>query len=391
MEQISTLKSFRGFADSRIGGRSENQDSCGFIDTKLGLLVTVCDGMGGGPGGKTASSIAVAEIIKGVTEADESETIANILIKAIRRANMAIIQKSDEDPNLKGMGSTATALLINYQSAIVAHVGDSRIYQLRNGKKIFRTFDHSMVFELVKQKVITEEQARLSAQSNVITRALGIKPDLEVEVKELAYEAGDRFLLCTDGIHGTMPEKELIKIVTNSKISLGVSLDDLVTKVDSLGHEKGGGHDNLTAAIIETKSNSILKSKMSKRIKNIFFVLSTICLVSILVNIWQVTSLNKESKNSNVDKNDSIEVIQLRDSVKILKDNFSQEKEKAASLSQKKLTNIYAQLYKIEDSLRSRAKKLSPKDPQSQQETLILTTLSDRIQKIIPKKSTRIK
>lgn len=90
--------------------------------------------------------------------------------------------------------------------ATIAHVGDSRVYQFRGRTKIFRTFDHSMVFDLVKQKVITEEQARLSAQSNVITRALGIKPDLEVEILERPFEAGDRFLLCTDGIHGSIEE-----------------------------------------------------------------------------------------------------------------------------------------------------------------------------------------
>ena len=161
-----------GFAESRIGGRAENQDSFSWADTPRGFLVTVCDGMGGGPGGKTASSIAVKEIIAGVQEADQQEKVSNILIKAIRRANMAIIAAGNEQPMLQGMGSTCTVLLINSQSATIAHVGDSRVYQLRGHKKIFRTFDHSMVFDLVKQKVITEEQARLSAQSNVITRAL---------------------------------------------------------------------------------------------------------------------------------------------------------------------------------------------------------------------------
>ena len=196
-----------GFAESRIGGRSENQDSFDWADTPLGFLVTVCDGMGGGPGGKTASSIAVKEIIAGVMEADQQESPSNILIKAIRRANMAIINRGTEQPALQGMGSTCTVVLITPKSATVAHVGDSRVYQFRGNEKIFRTFDHSMVFELVKQKVITEEQARLSAQSNVITRALGIKPDVEVEVTERPFETGDRFLLCTDGIHGAVEEK----------------------------------------------------------------------------------------------------------------------------------------------------------------------------------------
>ena len=144
------------FAESRIGGRAENQDSFAWADTPIGFLITVCDGMGGGPGGKTASFIAVNEIIAGVMEADQQEETANILIKAIRRANMAIITRGNEQPELKGMGSTCTVALINSKFATIAHVGDSRVYQFRGRTKIFRTFDHSMVFDLVKQKVITE-------------------------------------------------------------------------------------------------------------------------------------------------------------------------------------------------------------------------------------------
>lgn len=276
-----------GFAESRIGGRSENQDSWGYQDTPFGFLVTVCDGMGGGPGGKTASMIAVEEIKKGVAEASKENAIQNILIKAIRRANMAIIEKGNEDLSLKGMGSTCVVLLISSQSAYIAHVGDSRVYQLRGTKKVFRTFDHSMVFDLVKQKVITEEQARLSAQSNVITRALGIKPDVQVDIQELPYESGDRFLLCSDGIHGAIPEVDLISILSNKKLALGTVLDDLATKIDSIGRAGGGGHDNLTAVIIETKLNSKLKQKMSKQFKIILFVVAMIAALSVSLNIWQ--------------------------------------------------------------------------------------------------------
>ena len=267
---------FVGFAESRIGGRPENQDSYGFKETRLGFLLTVCDGMGGGPGGKTASSIAVQEIITGIDEANDDEEVSNIIIKAVRRANMAILEAGNENSVLKGMGSTATVLLLSDKSAFLAHVGDSRIYQIRGGKKVFRTFDHSMVFELVKQKVITEEQARLSAQSNVITRALGMQPDLEVDVVEVPYLKGDRFVLCSDGIHGSMPEKELLKMVANKKTALGAVI--------------GGGHDNLTLAIVETKINSKLRITMSKQIKYAFVILAVVCAISLVGNIWQATS-----------------------------------------------------------------------------------------------------
>ena len=272
-----------GFAESRVGGRSENQDSYGAMQTSRGYLVTVCDGMGGGPGGKTASSIAVNEILTGISEGADDETVVNVIIKAVRRANMAIIEAGNENPELKGMGSTATVLLISENSAHVAHVGDSRIYQFRGKKKVFRTDDHSMVFDLVKQKVITEEQARLSAQSNVITRALGMRPDIEVEVHELPFKKGDRFLLCSDGIHGTMPEREFIKMATKSGSSLGAITDDIATYVDNLGRSGGGDHDNLTLAIVETKADSKLKANQSASIKSIIIALVVICILAVMV------------------------------------------------------------------------------------------------------------
>lgn len=265
LKQLTTAESVicTAFAESRIGGRSENQDSFGSKETKHGFLVTVCDGMGGGPGGRTASTIAVREIILGIDESADDEELSNLIIKAVRRANMAIIATATENPQLKGMGSTATVLLLTEEKAYIAHVGDSRVYQIRGKKKTFRTYDHSMVFDLVKQHIITEEQARLSAQSNVITRALGIKPDVEVELNIVPYKKKDRFILCSDGIHGTMPEVDLIQLFADRKNSLGVVTDNISTTIDNLERENGGGHDNLTLAMVEMKKNSIQKVPMS--------------------------------------------------------------------------------------------------------------------------------
>lgn len=284
IQQLKTPDYIIGFAESRIGGRSENQDSYGSTETPYGFVVTVCDGMGGGPGGKTASTVAVNEIITGIKEGNSDDTATNIVIKAVRRANLAIIEKGKENPALKGMGSTCTVLLISADSAIVAHVGDSRVYQLRGKTKVFRTFDHSMVFDLVKQKVITEEQARLSAQSNVITRALGIKPDIEVDVTELPYQAGDRFLLTTDGIHGSLSETVFIEMASDKKHALGTVTDEIATTIDGNGRKEGGGHDNLTLAIIETNINSKLRSKMNAKTKLLLGAVSLICLLSLVFN-----------------------------------------------------------------------------------------------------------
>lgn len=310
IQQLKAPSFITGFAESRIGGRSENQDYYGSSDTPYGFVVTVCDGMGGGPGGKTASTIAVNEIIMGIKEGNPDDIATNIVLKAIRRANLAIIEAGKKTPNLKGMGSTCTVLLINEESAIVAHVGDSRIYQLRGKNKMFRTFDHSMVFDLVKQKVITEEQARLSAQSNVITRALGIKSDIEIDITELSYDSGDRFLLTTDGVHGAVSELELINMASDKKHALGIVTDEIATIIDGKGRNEGGGHDNLTLAIIETKINSKLRSKMNKKVKLFLIVISLICLLSLIFNIVLL-------RRNNLFEKDNLSVVhnQVQDSL----------------------------------------------------------------------------
>ena len=320
--QINTEFPVTGYCESRIGGRSENQDSYGYQDTPFGFLVTVCDGMGGGPGGKTASSIAVNEILGGVMSGDADNSPKNILLKAINRANRAILDRVVENPELKGMGTTCTALLITEQSAIVAYVGDSRVYQLRKHRKNYRTFDHSMVFELVKQKVITEEQARLSEQSNFITRALGLKSELEVDITELPYEKGDLFLLCTDGIHGAIPEAELLSMVMK-KGNLGQIVDDVATLVDGMGRKKGGGHDNMTLALVETQKNSILKEKMNTRNKIILIAMVALLIGSVALNITQCSSIRKYKKsNENMVKVDTVPTLKAVPSIEQTSDSL---------------------------------------------------------------------
>ncbi|WP_106830247.1 PP2C family protein-serine/threonine phosphatase [Parabacteroides pacaensis] len=299
-----------GFIDSRIGGRKENQDSAGLKDTNLGYLVVVCDGMGGMQGGSAASQLAVQKILEVVVSADKQANPSMTLKKAIQNANIAIIEEGKNNPELQGMGTTVTALLLTPYSAITAYVGDSRVYQLRNGKKVFRTFDHSMVFEMVKKKVISEEQARLSAQSNIILKALGINSDIEVEVTERSYQKGDRFVLCTDGFWGAMPEEDFIRHLSE-KNPINKILETTANVVESIGRTNGGEYDNLTAAILEMNRNSILKEKMNKLAKIIISILSILLVGSIALNILlifksksnAIENLKKEIVNQENDMN----------------------------------------------------------------------------------------
>lgn len=281
------LEGFPNNCVSCIGGRSENQDTCTITMTRRGLLAIVCDGMGGMNGGAIASKLATEEIIRYLDEPIDENDIDDdnqmALRKAVASANLAVLNEGKEQSSLKGMGTTVTALLINNDKASIAYVGDSRIYQIRNGKKHFRTFDHSMVFEMVKERVLTEEQARLSAQSNIILKCLGHDKDVLVDAYDLPYDKGDIFFLCSDGIWGSMPERELIKRIS-SKQGPKIVTEQLALYVNNLGLQNGGKHDNLTAAMVVTTKNSKKRSKMEEKIKKICILLSALLLISIIGN-----------------------------------------------------------------------------------------------------------
>jgi len=248
---------------SETGGRPENQDFYGSAQTPYGELIVVCDGMGGHNGGRHAAEMGVQIIMDEVAKSEETNP-ANALHAAISKANTAIWEEGHANNHLKGMGTTVVALLLTADKAICCHVGDSRIYQLRKGKILHRTFDHSHVFEMVKAGLISEEQARLSEKSNIITRALGIQSTVDTEITDnLSYQKGDRFLLCTDGIWGVVPENELVEMVSQ-KSDIETVVTQLLDKIDGIGFESGGRHDNLTAALIDIKNESKSKNQTTK-------------------------------------------------------------------------------------------------------------------------------
>jgi PPM family protein phosphatase len=243
------------YIQSNIGGRTENQDFYDSAQTKFGELIIVCDGMGGHNGGRYAAKRAVRIIIEEVTKSNDINA-AKALQEAILKANEAIWQESNTNASLKGMGSTVVALLVTTERAICCHVGDSRIYQLRKGKIIHRTSDHSHVFDLVRQAKMTQEQARLSDKSNIITRSLGTKLALNVEMTDnLSYKTGDRFFLCTDGIWSMIPENQLIELISEEGDVESVVVN-LIEKINTIAIANGGNHDNLTAALLDMETSS---------------------------------------------------------------------------------------------------------------------------------------
>lgn len=367
-------------ADSKQGGRDENQDNYGACDTAYGSLLIVCDGMGGGPGGRTASNLAVQAIKYAMTDSkSEGKTRAEMLKYAISYANQVLIDKQNEFPELRGMGTTCTAVLIDKFSAIVAHVGDSRVYRIRNKKKSFRTKDHSKVGEMVCRGLLTEEQARLSAESNIITRALGRPNIAEPDIEEVSYEKGDRFALCTDGIWGMIPESELVKKLSQNKNVDGL-VESLIIYIDTLGFTQGGRHDNLTLAILEPQIDSKFKEPMDRKTKRIICALALICILSILYNCFQQLRMSqlyqyketvtfyedscKKLNDSNFKLNDSItKVIQQQERSIV---NLNSEKEKAVNDLKKCIESLKMEMEKLKkekDVLQEKIKSASqPKD-----------------------------
>lgn len=259
MSVIATKYPFIGAIESRVGGREENQDYAWYTDTPLGLLLVVCDGMGGGPGGRTASHTAVDIMLNTLDDVSPKTLPSDALRYAIEKANETLYNMGLEHAELRGMGTTVVAMLINEATAVVAHVGDSRLYQLRRGKIIFRTADHSQVAELVRSGHLTEEEARNHPRSNIITRALGIRPMIDIEINQIGFHAQDRFVLCSDGVWGMMPQPLLVKTLTRP-MGIAELVALTVAEIDSKGIDNGGGHDNLTLAILDTQCESGKKS-----------------------------------------------------------------------------------------------------------------------------------
>lgn len=291
---IDSCNRVGGCIESLIGGRKEQQDAAGYKDVPLGCLVVVCDGMGGGNGGGTASKLAVQTIIDDMSSVGSDGDAFESLRDAIAHANAVVYETGQSSSALRGMGTTLTALLINKRSALVAHVGDSRVYQLRYGRKVFRTSDHSMVFDLVRNGLITEEQAREHPQSNVILRALGIGETVEPEIIELSYNRGDRFILCTDGYWGLLPETEFLKLLKGKDVYETV---DIASKtLNGIGVRQGGGHDNMTIAMIDVKCNSKLKPKMRRSQIIVLVSLVLLLLISVSMNVLLCRYVSKKAE-----------------------------------------------------------------------------------------------
>ena len=230
-----------------------NEDASAHVDTSLGILVIVCDGMGGHAGGKEASELAVKTIVERVKGAPEGTSPRDALKIAIEEANASIWNMPTAEAGLRP-GSTVVTALIHGSGVDIAHVGDSRIYLLHAGAVSQVTRDHSMVQELVDRNLIRAEDAAKHPDANKILRALGIAKDVEVEVRPepIAYVAGDVLVLCSDGLSDLLAPSDILEIAgTRPPAQAAGQLVDLANA--------RGGHDNITAVVLRFRTSAVAR------------------------------------------------------------------------------------------------------------------------------------
>lgn len=237
------------------GGRDENQDAIQAEVLPNGwALCIVCDGMGGLDNGRLASAMAVNQISAYCQAHYPHQSAKQLAQHAIDAAYQAIVAQSEYDETR--MGTTVALLLLTPEAAVVAHLGDSRIYQARKGKIVFRTRDDSEAFEMVANGELTEEQARTHPSSNKLTNGLIPGRYQPGQAMELSYLKNDLFFLCTDGVWNLRPEPELIAMAASEK-DAGRMVPWLLNELDRSAHLQGGGHDNLSAIALRTQQRSL--------------------------------------------------------------------------------------------------------------------------------------
>lgn len=235
-------------AKSDIGKvRESNQDAYATGEMPSGVAwAVVCDGMGGAAGGNVASETAVKIISEQITSAYRasmrSKSIKNLLVSAINAANISVFDLAQANAKLAGMGTTVVCALVTDGVAYIAHAGDSRAYLLHT-ELLQLTRDHSVVQEMVDTGRITPEDAKSHPSKNIITRALGVLPEIRVDFCEQVMEDADVLLLCTDGLTNFVENTEILRLAKNN--SDGNLPELLVEKA-----LQNGGGDNVTAVTI---------------------------------------------------------------------------------------------------------------------------------------------
>lgn len=231
--------------------RTQNEDAV-FVDADLGLAI-LADGMGGYKAGEVASGMAITVLASSfrdrLRDADAVTCVANDplqrMVDEVQAANLAIFQAAQRQPQYSGMGTTLVFAWFLDNRLYLAHVGDSRAYRWRDGRLLPLTKDHSLLQEQIDRGMISPEAARHSANRNLVTRALGVDAQVEVDVAEHALRPGDVLLLCSDGLNDMLEDHEIAEVLQVDAASLPLAAEHLVERAN-----RQGGRDNVSVILV---------------------------------------------------------------------------------------------------------------------------------------------
>jgi protein phosphatase len=246
---------FAGATD--VGRKRDHNEDAIYLPSDARLTI-VADGMGGHAAGDVASQLAVDTIVEHFAHTESVQPVTwpykiehgiaadtDRMVTGILLANAKIHEKAQTDAACKGMGTTVVALYLLDDTAIIGHVGDSRVYRYRNGELTQLTEDHSLINDYVKMKRMTAEEAEQSPIKNVVVRALGMKETVKVDLITERPRVGDCYLLCSDGLSGMLPDDQIEHIVKSAG-----DLDRVVDKLIESANEEGGV-DNITVVLAQ--------------------------------------------------------------------------------------------------------------------------------------------
>ncbi|WLI89474.1 Stp1/IreP family PP2C-type Ser/Thr phosphatase [Massilia sp. R2A-15] len=237
--------------------RSHNEDHH-MVDAARGLAI-LADGMGGYNAGEVASEMAVSQLAAGLGDAAADAAPAALVRRQVERINAAIYDAAQSQPQCAGMGTTLVSALFRPGRMTVAHVGDSRLYRWRGGAFQAITRDHSLLQEQIDSGLISVEEARRSHNKNLVTRALGVEPTVEVEVHEHDTQPGDLYLLCSDGLNDMVADDDIERVLHAYGTQLSAAAQQLVQLANH-----NGGRDNVTVILARVLEKPVERGMLAR-------------------------------------------------------------------------------------------------------------------------------
>ena len=245
MIEVASAYAFEMAALSHVGtGRDHNEDYCGvLVESDTRGLAGVADGVSGSEGGETASRMAIEVTLRAWRELPADLPQVKRLMRAVQQANIEVHELSLFVPELRGMASTLTFVALDRGEMIAAHVGDSRLYLMREGTAVQLTKDHTVAAERQRLGLLSERQARTHVGKSVLTRSFGRELICTIDRISLPLSQGDVLVLCSDGLHGVLGDREIEALVREADAA--AACQALIDAANARGTP-----DNLTAAVV---------------------------------------------------------------------------------------------------------------------------------------------